>query len=144
MLHNGYKEINVSGKILKMENLILIVDDEPTILESGKIILEDEGYEVITASDGREAMNALKNYNIHIVLTDFKMPGLNGLELIKWIKKVEPELPVIMITSYVNRSIKGVVRKAGACEFMLKPIDYTELVEKIEEATGNQQQGLNK
>jgi len=127
-----------------MKNPILIVDDEPTILESGKIILEDEGYEVITASDGREAMNVLKTHNIHIVLTDFKMPGLNGLELIKWIKKFEPELPVIMITSYVNRSIQGVVRRAGACEFMLKPIDYTELIEKIEEAISERQKSQKK
>jgi DNA-binding NtrC family response regulator len=121
-----------------MKNLILIVDDEPTILDSGKLILEDEGFEVITASDGREAMNIIKKKTIEVVLTDFKMPGLNGLELIKWIKEFKPELPVFMITSYVNRSIKGVVTQAGACVFMLKPIDYTELIEKIEEITGNQ------
>lgn len=124
-----------------MKNLILIVDDEPTILDSGKMILEDEGYEVITASNGREAMNVLKKNSIEIVLTDFKMPGLNGLELIKWIKNFDPELPVLMITSYVNRSIRGVVCKAGACEFMLKPIDYTELIEKIENALEQRSQG---
>jgi len=116
-----------------MKYKILIVDDEPTILESGKMILEDEGYKVMTASNGRKAIDILETNSIQLVLTDFKMPNLNGLQLLKWIRKFDPDLPVFMITSYVNRSIQGIARRIGAREFMLKPIDYSELIERIEE-----------
>jgi len=111
---------------------ILIVDDEPTILESGKMILEDEGYKVMTAQDGLHAIDLIEKDLPDLVITDFRMPGLNGLGLINWIQNYNASLPVIMITSYVNRGIRNIVLKSGAVEFMLKPIDYNELIQKIE------------
>ncbi|MGF1669393.1 MAG: response regulator [Balneolaceae bacterium] len=119
-----------------MKIKILLVDDEPTLLESGKMIFEDEGYEVITASDGINAIDILRNHKPHIIITDYRMPRLNGLGLINWIKKNNPDLPVFMITSYLNQSMEKIIRDAGACEFLLKPIDYAELIKKIKTTVG--------
>ncbi len=115
-----------------MKYKILIVDDEPAILESGKMILEDEGYNVKTARDGLQAIDLIEKDLPDLVLTDFRMPGLNGLGLINWIQNFNSTLPAFMITSYVNRGIRNVVLKSGAVDFMLKPIDYNELIKKIE------------
>ncbi len=107
---------------------ILIVDDEknyPLILSA---ILEDEGYEALMANSGREALNILDQSDVDLVLTDMKMPGMDGIDLLEKIKQREPDLPVIMMTAYgtVDKAVEAMQK--GAYSYILKPFDNDRLV----------------
>jgi two-component system, NtrC family, response regulator len=116
-----------------MEN-ILIVDDEknyPLILSA---ILEDEGYETLTAYSGREALEKLNNSDVDLVLTDMKMPSMDGIELLEKIKEIDSELPVIMMTAYgtVEKAVEAMQK--GAYNYILKPFDNDSLVLYVNKA----------
>ena len=86
---------------------ILIVDDEKNYLRVLSAVLEDEDYEVLTALSGAEALEIHKRSDLGLILTDMKMPGMNGIELLERVKAVDPDLPVIMMTAHgkVNRAV---------------------------------------
>ena len=107
---------------------ILIVDDEknyPPILSA---VLEDEGYETLTANSGREALKILDHSDVDIVLADMKMPGMDGIGLLEKIKLRDPDLPVIMMTAYgtVDKAVEAMQK--GAYSYILKPFDNNRLV----------------
>ncbi len=107
---------------------VLIVDDEknyPPILGA---VLEEEGFEALTAASGQEALQRLGEADVDIVLTDMKMPGMDGIELLEEIKKRDPELPVIMMTAYgtVDKAVEAMQK--GAYSYILKPFDNKRLV----------------
>lgn len=77
---------------------ILIVDDEPTIREVGKMLLESQGYEVITAGDGFEALLALKRSLPDVIISDLSMPNMNGFEFLSVVRRRLPTIPVIVIS----------------------------------------------
>src|SRR5512141_1502309 len=79
---------------------ILIVDDEKNYLLVLSAVLEEEGYEVLTAPGGAEALDVQKSSDIDLVVTDMKMPGMDGIELLEQVKARDPELPVIMMTAH--------------------------------------------
>ena len=79
---------------------ILVVDDEPNMLGLFKKVLEKEGYEVVTVSTGEEAVKKLGTEWFDLLISDLKMPGLSGLELLKRVKSLVPALPCIMLTAY--------------------------------------------
>ena len=108
-------------------NSILIVDDDTTTLEMLSEFLKDEGYLVYSAEKGREAINIVKKDIIDLVLLDFKLGDLNGMEVLHEIKKINPEIQVIMITAYgeIETAVKAI--KAGAYDFLSKPINMEEL-----------------
>jgi two-component system, NtrC family, response regulator len=113
---------------------ILIVDDEknyPLILSA---ILEDEGYETLTANSGREALEKLNNSDVDLVLTDMKMPSMDGIELLEKIKAIDSELPVIMMTAYgtVEKAVEAMQK--GAYNYILKPFDNDSLVLYVNKA----------
>ena len=113
---------------------ILIVDDEknyPLILSA---ILEEEGYETLTANSGREALEKLSNSDVDLVLTDMKMPSMDGIELLEKIKTIDSELPVIMMTAYgtVEKAVEAMQK--GAYNYILKPFDNDSLVLYVEKA----------
>jgi two-component system NtrC family response regulator len=113
---------------------ILVVDDEknyPLILSA---ILEDEGYETLTANSGREALEKLSNSDVDLVLTDMKMPSMDGIELLEKIKRIDSELPVIMMTAYgtVEKAVEAMQK--GAYNYILKPFDNDSLVLYVNKA----------
>jgi two-component system, NtrC family, response regulator len=113
---------------------ILIVDDEknyPLILSA---ILEDEGYETLTANSGREALEKLNSSDVDLVLTDMKMPSMDGIELLEKIKAIDAELPVIMMTAYgtVEKAVEAMQK--GAYNYILKPFDNDSLVLYVKKA----------
>lgn len=87
---------------------ILFVDDEDSILDILSARMKSWGYEVKTASDGKEALDSIKVERPDIVVLDYMMPGMDGVETLRHIRKTEKDLPVIMFTAYPDqRSIQG-------------------------------------
>lgn len=101
---------------------ILVVDDDPHSLFGLCQILTDEGYQVITSENGKEALEKLKNDSIDIIITDEKMPDLSGMELLSEVKRIDPKIPVILITAYGSISMAVEALKQGAYYFFEKPV----------------------
>ena len=100
---------------------ILVVDDEPNYQIVLSELLKDEGYEVFTADSAEAALPLLRTTDLDLVLTDMKMPGMDGIEFLKKIKEFDPELPVILITAYaeVERAVEAM--HLGAFTYLAKP-----------------------
>ena len=107
---------------------ILIVDDEKNYTLILSAILEDEGFETLTANSGAEAMAALAESDVDLVLTDMKMPAMDGIDLLERIKKEDADLPVIMMTAHgtVEKAVEAMQK--GAYNYILKPFDNERLV----------------
>ena len=118
---------------------LMIVDDEERFLMTTKKLLEKKGMEVLTATSGGEAMNLLSRHTVHVVILDVKMPGLDGIATLKWIKQLYPLTEVIMLTGHatVESAIEGL--KSGAYDYLMKPADIEDLIEKTEEAFAKRQ-----
>ncbi len=106
-----------------MENTILLVDDEADIREVLNISLSDIGYEVLTANNGANALDIFKNTEIPVVITDIKMPGIDGIELLRKIKRRNPDTEVIMLTGHGDLDLAIKSLKYEANDFITKPID---------------------
>ena len=113
---------------------ILVVDDDDNLRWVTQTQLEDAGYEVVTAADGQSALEALEQDRTALVITDLKMPGMSGIELLQKIGSEYPELPVIMITAFgtIQSAVDAV--KRGAYDYLTKPIDYDDLLLVIRRA----------
>ena len=113
---------------------ILIVDDEKNYLTILSAVLEDEGFEVLTALGGREALEVHKTSDLDLVLTDMKMPEMDGIELLENIKSVDPDLPVIMMTAHgtVDKAVEAMQK--GAYTYVLKPFDNERLIIYVKKA----------
>jgi two-component system NtrC family response regulator len=101
---------------------ILVVDDDPNSLFGICQILKDEGYQVVPAGNGKDALEKLRANSINMVITDERMPDLTGMEVLSEIKKMDPGIPVIMITAYGSVSMAVDALKKGAFYFFEKPI----------------------
>ncbi len=106
---------------------ILLVDDEPLVRNSLRDFLTLSGYTVSAAGSGREALNLLKDYTADIVITDIKMPEMDGLQLLKKIKGDHPETSVILITSYGSITSAVEAMREGAYDYITKPIVDSEI-----------------
>ncbi|MFW6140079.1 MAG: sigma-54-dependent transcriptional regulator [Acidobacteriota bacterium] len=106
---------------------ILIIDDEQSILDLLDMVFKKQGYAVETALSADKAFKLINEDDIDLVLTDVKLPQKSGMEILKYVKKNKPEIPVIMITAY--GTIKQAVEafKTGAVDYVLKPFDIEEL-----------------
>ena len=113
---------------------ILVVDDEKNYLLVLSEILQDEGYEVLTAQGGREALEIQKSSDLDLILTDMKMPGMDGIELLENIKALDPDLPVIMMTAHgtVDKAVEAMQK--GAYSYILKPFDNERLTIYVKKA----------
>lgn len=113
---------------------ILIVDDEINYTRILSAVLQEENYETITANSGPEALTILNSSDIDLVLTDMKMPGMDGIFLLEKIKQQDPELPVIMMTAHgtVEKAVEAMQK--GAYSYILKPFDNDRLILFVEKA----------
>lgn len=110
--------------------VILLVDDEERFLQTTGKLLERLGYEAQTATSGQAAIDRLERETIHVVILDVKMPGMDGIETLKEIKKRHPLVEVIMLTGHatVSSAVEGM--KSGAIDYLMKPSDPEILIEK--------------
>ncbi|MBU0675919.1 MAG: sigma-54 dependent transcriptional regulator [Proteobacteria bacterium] len=113
---------------------VLIVDDEPNYRLILSELLQDEGYEVFTADCGEKAMETIKETDLDLVITDMRMPGMSGMELLKELKIFNQELPVIMITAFGEVEIAVAAMQAGAYNYLTKPFNNDELLVSIKKA----------
>jgi DNA-binding NtrC family response regulator len=117
---------------------ILLIDDEPAQITSIKSFLQRRNYSVVTANSGFEGMQFVKEGNIDLVFTDFRMPDMNGLEVVREIRNFNPEIPVVIITAFSHIEDAVQVMKEGAYDYLSKPVDLDELellVNKAKERT---------
>ncbi|HPA99678.1 MAG TPA: response regulator [Candidatus Marinimicrobia bacterium] len=102
---------------------ILIVDDEQNVCEFLGEFLQDKGYLVIKARSGSKALRYLEKNNPDLVLLDILMPGMSGLEVLKRIRKLYPDLPVIILTGVKDKRVVDDIINIGPVDFIPKPID---------------------
>jgi DNA-binding NtrC family response regulator len=107
---------------------ILVVDDEKSILDTIKHVLRNENYHLLTAQSGIEGLKLLKEHNVQLVISDHKMPGMTGVEFLKQVKVLYPEILTIMLTGHAEVGIAvDAINEAGIYKFILKPWENTDL-----------------
>jgi two-component system response regulator HydG len=117
---------------------ILVADDEIGIRQSLKKILEKEGYEVLTASNGEEAFKAIRSNSVDLLISDIRMAGMDGLELLKVCKSVSPYTEVIMITGYASVDTAVDSMKQGAYDYITKPFKKADILKAVQKAIEKQ------
>ena len=113
------------------KKIILVVDDEPYIIRTIQKTLEKEGYEVVTASDGCEALLKVKNMKPALVLLDINMPGLSGIDTLRCIKALDKNFLVSMVTAVRDEKEAKETIEAGAYDYITKPIDFEHLKSSV-------------
>ena len=110
---------------------ILVVDDELSMREFLKILLEKEGHRVTTAAEGKTALALAEKTPFDLLISDIRMPGMTGLELLALIKQLRPETAVIMITAFASPDDAVTAMKHGAFDYITKPFNILELKARI-------------
>lgn len=113
---------------------ILVVDDEMSNLESLRRIFEREGFQVLTATSGQKALDACRRQDVHVVVSDLMMPGMNGIELVKALKTIVPDAEVVLMTAFgtVEKAVEAM--RAGAYDFVEKPLKRIQIVKTVRKA----------
>jgi two-component system OmpR family response regulator len=117
---------------------ILLVDDEPHILQFLELGLINEGFEIKTALDGMSAINIVQEFQPHVAILDVMMPGMDGFEVCKMLKKSGSQTSIIMLTAKdeVEDRVKGLT--IGADDYVIKPFSFEELLARIQARLRNQ------
>jgi putative two-component system response regulator len=115
-------------------NNLLVVDDDPYVLESLASLIKEFGYPVNTCSNAADALAELKNRKYDVVLTDIKMPGITGIELLRRIRDFDTQIPVILLTAFAELDVAVDAVKRGAFDFITKPFNPEYLAHSVERA----------
>lgn len=118
---------------------LLLVDDEERFLTTTRVLLEKRGINTFTATNGLDAIRVLDANKMDVVILDVKMPGLDGVEVLRKVKLRHPLVEVIMLTGHasVESAVEGL--KLGAFDYLMKPCDISELLDKVGEAHAKKQ-----
>jgi len=117
-----------------MPHLLLIAEDEALLRESMAELFRGEGFEVIDVPDGKAAYNVLLEKSVDVILTDIRMPEMDGPTLIGHAQQVCPETPVIVLTAYGTVESAVSAMRSGAVDYLLKPVDFNDVLEKVRRA----------
>src|SRR6187455_785476 len=117
---------------------ILVVDDEPNLRRVLSAQLERDGYDVHTAEDGEQALALLRDHHIDLVITDLRMPRVDGMELLRRVAKFEEPAPVVMITAHGTVDTAVEALKTGAFDYITKPFDQDEVRTIVKKALRTQ------
>lgn len=110
---------------------VLVVDDEENVRNLLKRIMEERGYQVTTAADGKEALYYVSLGDIDLVLLDVKMPEISGIEVLKKITLDYPDICAIMVTSVVDTETAVEAMRLGAYDYIIKPFDRNDVLQKV-------------
>ncbi|HFQ89437.1 MAG TPA: response regulator [Desulfobulbus sp.] len=116
---------------------IMVIDDEKIVGRMAQLSLEKEGYHVEIFTDGESALKRFKEKFFHVVVTDFKMKGIDGLEVLRTVKRLHPETAVIMITAFANLDVAVEALRDDVHDFFPKPVKIKEVKASIERALEN-------
>jgi len=116
---------------------ILVVDDQDGVRSLLQLVFLEEGYQVVTAANGRDALHQVERWHPDLVLMDVKMPVMGGLEALPRVKALSPSTAVIIMTAYVEAASLQEVWLLGASDFIYKPFDLEELKAKVRQALSN-------
>jgi two-component system, NtrC family, response regulator AtoC len=113
---------------------ILVVDDEVNLRRVLGAVLERAGYDVLVAADGTEGLAVLANHHIDVVVTDLRMPGVDGMALLREAQRVDPDIPVIILTAYstVDNAVEAL--KSGAFDYLTKPFEQSDVLAIVRKA----------
>src|SRR6478609_3625655 len=114
-----------------MGKTILIAEDETVLRESLAELLTDEGYEVIPAADGKAAYDVILSRPVDLVVSDVRMPGMDGIALLGHVRQAAPETPVIVVTAYGTVESAVAAMRLGARDYLLKPVQFDDLLLKV-------------
>ena len=112
---------------------ILIVDDEAIVRESIKDWLKDAGYQVATAESGEAALEMIEKQDFSVMVLDLRLPGMDGLRVLKKVKAKRPEIKSIIITAYPTDLSQAEAKKLGAIDYLIKPVFPADLEKIIRE-----------
>lgn len=115
---------------------ILVVDDEVQICDIIQKVLSQEGYQILTAFSGEEALKQLKKTPVDLILVDLKMPGMDGLEMLKQARAIQMNLRAVLLTAYGTASSARDAMVLGVYDFLTKPFDNQLLKRVVKEALG--------
>lgn len=113
---------------------ILVVDDEPNVRSSIEEMLDEHGYDVLTAASADEAFSQLKAEQPDLTICDIQMPGMSGLDAFRVMRKTHPKMPVIIMTGFGTTQTAIEATKLGAFDYQLKPFDPDEMLQTVERA----------
>ena len=113
---------------------ILVVDDEPVVTRSCRRILADEGNEVETAQSGKEGLKRALSEHFDLVMTDLRMPDLDGMDLVRTLRRERPQTPIVVITGYGTIPSAVAAVKLGVSDYVEKPFAPPELLEAVHKA----------
>jgi two-component system, NtrC family, response regulator HydG len=117
---------------------VLVVDDERSNIESLEKIFQREGMRVLTASDAKRALEVVRTHRVQVVLTDLMMPGTTGVELLRAIKQVAPDVEVVLMTAYGSVEVAVGAMRDGAYDFVEKPLKRVSIVKSVRKAAEKQ------
>jgi len=123
---------------------VLLVDDEIDFLEVMSQRMKARGLEITTAESAEQAISIIEKKSFDAVIMDFQMPGMNGMEALKIIKKNKPEMQIILLTAYATIEKTVEVIKAGAMDLLEKPADIDALIDKIKKAKRDKELQIEK
>ncbi|GKT08852.1 response regulator [Desulforhabdus sp. TSK] len=113
---------------------VLLVDDEEELVRALAERLEIRQLECEVALNGEEALRMVEDNPPHVILLDLKMPGMDGMEVLRRVKKSHPEIQVVVLTGHGSESDEQIVRRLGAIDYLQKPVDIRELVKALDYA----------
>jgi len=120
--------------MIKIPTKVLLVDDEKDFIEMLSLRLKEEGERITVAYSGQEGLDILEKADIDVVILDIKMPGMDGIETLREIKKKYPLVEVIMLTGHGSTETAVEGMKLGAFDYLMKPADFNDLTAKLEGA----------
>jgi CheY-like chemotaxis protein len=112
----------VEETTMSAQKRVMFVDDEEGVRLAWNRYLSEHGFDVTTAEDGEKAIDRLQHEKVDVVVSDLKMPTIDGIELLQWIHDEQPETRFILLTGYGNEKVERTVRELGAFEYLNKPI----------------------
>ena len=112
---------------------VLVVDDEPDILEAVRAFLEGSlGVEVVTASSGEAALGEMRKTSVDLVLSDYRMPGMDGLAFLRQAEELRPDVPRVLMTAFPDMQLAiAAVNEANIARFLTKPVDPSALGDMV-------------